>query len=185
MKFKFIENPVKYDGKQLSSHFAYRSFGLPGDSVVAFTGPVDVKLTEMVDIEDVLALEPISSDNMLNFIIEVFGQDLRSAAWMQRLFVCIVQEELNKALGKQAVERHGDDLFYDNRKLSVSIATVSPVSALVHFAVNISHKGAPIPVSCLEEMNVEARELAENVLKRFSEECESVEFARVKVNWVK
>ncbi len=185
MKFKFIDTLVKYDGRQLSSHFAYRSFGLSGDSIVAFVGPVDVKLTEMVDIEDVLALEPITSDSMLNFIVEVFEQDLKATIWMQRLLVATIQDELNTLLNDAYVERRGDDLYYDDRKMSVSIATVSPISALVHVGVNVSGQGAPIPISSLQELNIEARELGESILKRFADEFDDVQFARVKVNWVR
>ena len=185
MKYKFIDTPVKYDGRQLSSHFAYRSFGLSGDSIVAFVGPVDVKLTEMKDIEDVLALEPISSDSMLNFIIEVFDQDLKATIWMQRLLIATIQDELNTVAEGVTVERRGNDLYFNDRKLSVSIATASPVSTLVHIGINVSGQGAPIPVSSLQELGVEAREFGESILKRFSDEFDEVQFARVKVDWVK
>lgn len=185
MKTHFHPSPLGYDGAQLSSHFCYRRFGIAGDSVLAFIGPVRVQLSEMVDIEDVLARDAIQSDEMLNFIIEVFGLDLFGTVFLQRLFMACVQEEINAKLGRYAVRRDGDDLFYDNRKLSVSIATASPVSTLVHAALNTVGTGAPIPVSCLSEMGIDPVSLAASVLNRFSEEFESAQFARVKVNWVK
>ena len=185
MKSLVLDKNLKYDGTQLCSHFAYKNYGLAGDSIVAFTGPVDVKLTEMVDIEDVINKEPISSDRMLSFIIEVFDQNLAGMVCLQRLFVTILQEELNGFLKGLDVKRHGDDLFYKGRKLSVSIATASPVSSMVHTALNIESGGAPISISCLNEIGIGWREFAEKVILRFTEEYESIQFARMKVNWVK
>jgi hypothetical protein len=180
----FLKSRLKYDGTQLSSHFAYKNFNIPGNSVVAFIGPVEVNLSEMVDIEDVINGEAISSDLMLNFIIEIFDATLGETICLQRLFSSIIQDELNTIAGRLCVNREGDDLFYDERKLSVSIATASPVSTMIHTALNIVRSGAPIPVSCLEELDVDPVEFGNSILKRFVEEFEQIRFARVKVNWV-
>ncbi len=181
---RFIDKRIKYDGTQLCSHFAYKNFGMPGNSIVAFVGPVDVSLENMADIEDVIAEEGIKSDEMLNFIIEVFITDLPGTICLQRLFMSIVMEELNISLKGPFVRRRGDDLYYDGRKLSVSIATASPVSTIIHSALNIKPTGAPVKISCLDEMGIPPEEFAALILKRFSEEFEGIEFARVKVNWV-
>ena len=69
MHTKFIEKEIKYIGSQLSPHWIYKNFGLQGDAIVAFVGEVDVKISEMVDIEDVLNNDSIYSKKMLNFII--------------------------------------------------------------------------------------------------------------------
>ncbi len=185
MKSRFITDRIKYDGTQLSSHFAYKNFNIPGNSIVAFIGPVDVRLTEMVDIEDVILKERISSDGMLNFIIEIFNADLTVAICLQRLFMSIIMEELNRLLKGLYITRDGDDLYYQERKLSVSIATVSPVSSLIHCALNIKPTGAPVKISCLEEMGINAPDLADVILRKFVKEYEEIDFARVKVNWVK
>ena len=76
-------------------------------------------------------------------------------------------------------------MFYNKLKLSVSIATVSPVSMMIHSALNLVSTGTPIPVSCLHEMKIEPVEFALVVLESFAREFKGVEFARVKVNWVK
>lgn len=185
MTSKYIEKDIRYEGTQLASHFAYRNFKISGDSIVAFEGPVDVRLTEMVDLEDVINREPISSDRMLNFIVELFDLDLKGTICLQRLLTAIACEESNRALNGIRVERKGDDLYFDGRKLSVSIATSSPVSTMIHFAMNIEKTGAPIPVSCLKEMGLEPREFGNNILRLFTEEFNAIRFARVKVNWVK
>ena len=70
MNTLFIEKEIKYIGSQLAPHWIYKNFHLQGDSIVAFVGEVEVKLDEMVDIEDVINNEPIYSKKMINFIIE-------------------------------------------------------------------------------------------------------------------
>ena len=47
-----IEHEIKYEGHQLAPHWIYKNFNIQGDSIVSFIGPVDVKLDEMVDIEE-------------------------------------------------------------------------------------------------------------------------------------
>ena len=76
MKTKLIEQAIKYEGWQLSPHWIYKNFKIQGDSIVAFIGECDVKLTEMVDIEDVINNEPIYSKSMLSFISEQFNVGL-------------------------------------------------------------------------------------------------------------
>ena len=73
MKILFIENEIKYIGSQLAPHWIYKNFKLQGDSIVAFCGECEVKLDEMVDIEDVINNEPIYSKYMLSFISEQFN----------------------------------------------------------------------------------------------------------------
>ena len=126
MNTLFIDKEIKYTGSELSPHWIYKNFHLQGDSIVAFIGEVEVKLTEMVDIEDVINNEPIYSKSMLNFIIEQFNVPLEQMVFNQRLFISIIKETLEEY--NVFVKRTGDDLFFKNRKLSVSIATKSITS---------------------------------------------------------
>ena len=68
MKIKFIDEEIKYIGSQLVPHWIYKNYNVQGDAIVAFIGECEVKLTEMVDIEDVINNEPIYSKSMLSFI---------------------------------------------------------------------------------------------------------------------
>ena len=115
----FIDKIIKYTGKELAPHWIYKNFHLQGDAIVAFIGEVDVDLSHMVDIEDVINNEPIYSKKMLNFIIEQFNIPLEQMVWTQRLFMSIIKEALEENNIK--LVRSGDDLFFDNRKLTVSI----------------------------------------------------------------
>ena len=73
MKKLFIDKEIKYIGSQLVPHWIYKNFKLQGDAIVAFVGECEVKLSEMVDIEDVINNEPIYSKSMLSFISEQFN----------------------------------------------------------------------------------------------------------------
>jgi len=83
------------------------------------------------------------------------------------------------------IRRDGDDIFVGEGKLSISIATVTPVSALIHFAVNVSNKGTPVKTASLEDLGLDAREFAKEVMSRVVREVESMETATVKVRWAK
>ncbi len=182
MEKLFIDKEIKYTGSELAPHWIYKNFNIAGDSIVCFKGAVDVKLTEMVDIEDVINNEPIKSDRMANFIIEVFNSNLREAIFRQRLFISIIKEVLED-MGAN-VKRKGDDLFYEGRKLSVSIATKSTVSTLIHTGINLVSTGAPINVSSLSDMKIDEDKFINEVLNRFIYETSDIEFAKVKVRGV-
>jgi len=171
---------LTYDGAQLAPHFLYRRFELMGDALVAFAGPADVALDHMVDLEDVKKKAPIASDRMLHFLGEWFIDSLDQGILLQHLFVGGIYECLLER-GIRALRRRGNDIYFDDRKVSVSIATKSPVSVLMHSAVNIENTGAPIPVAGLAEMGVEPWSFAREVLERFQRDCAVWRNARVKV----
>ena len=184
MNTKFIDENIKYVGSQLVPHWIYRNFGLKGDSIVAFRGECKVDLSEMVDIEDVINKEPIYSREMLSFITEQFGISLSEGVLRQRLLMCVIKELLEER--GIFVVREGDDLLINNKKLSVSIATKSITSVLIHTGLNIVSEGAPVPASGLtSELGItNIKEFAENVMKRYSEEIEDVRLATTKVRGV-
>ena len=59
--------------------------------------------------------------------------------------------------------------------------TASPVSVLLHAGININPDGAPVPAIGLAELGVVAEDWIPEVLARFSEEWESLEWACAKV----
>ena len=139
---KYIQEEIKYIGSQLAPHWIYKNYKLQGDAIVAFCGECEVKLSEMVDIEDVINNEPIYSKYMLSFITEQFNVDLVEGVFRQRLLICIIKEELEKR--GIFVARDGDDLIVNGGKLTVSIATKSHNSVLIHTGINIDSDGAPV-----------------------------------------
>ena len=90
MKTQFLDQEIKYEGWQLSPHWIYKNFKIQGDATVAFIGECEVKLTEMVDIEDVINNEPIYSKSMLSFISEQFNVGLVEGVFRQSLLICII-----------------------------------------------------------------------------------------------
>jgi uncharacterized protein len=178
---RFIADEIKYTGEQLRSLWAYRTFGILGDSAVSFIGPCEIKPEAMVDLEDVLSHSEIRGSRMLHFIGEHFDNDLALAVARQRLLICLMQEEIHARLGRPLLRRDGDDLYDGARKLSISIATVSPVSTLIHAALNIQTEGVPVPACGLAEYDIEPAAFAEKILARYRDEIESMSRARCKV----
>lgn len=188
MKQKFIAKKIKYDGAQLKPLYAYVNHKLHGDSIVSFCGACDVGFAEMVDAEDLVAEAQIKSDQMLHFIIEMFNQNLMTAVSLQRLIVSIAQNILNLTsprLKTTKLRRRGDDLYLDenkkSRKLSISIASISPVSSMIHFALNITNKGTPVLTCSLEDLQIDPKKFAEQLMSAFSEEYISIVEATQKV----
>jgi len=175
MKSLIIKEKMKYTGSELAPHFIYRQYGLLGDSIISFIGEADVK-DSMVDIEDIRKSDFIYSPEMLHFIIEHFGMPLSEAVTRQRLFISILKDIISCG-----VIRHGDDLFHGSGKLSVSIATVSPVSSLIHIGINIKTRGTPVKTSGLEELGLKARKVAEKAIALYIKEDDEIKDACCKV----
>lgn len=192
MKSLFIEKSISYDGTQLRSLFAYMDYGLQGDSIVSWIGPCNVSFDHMVDGEDLLAKAEIRGGQMVHFIVECFSTPLAEMVWQQRLLASLVHDfiiEKGRVEDRvPEVRRDGDDVFVKlpsgEGKLSISIATVSPVSGLLHFAVNVTNGGTPVPTASLEDLGLLAPEFAREMLKCFVAEFESVRGATTKVRWV-
>lgn len=182
LQTKLLAKEQAYDGAPLGSHWAYRSFGLLGDSLVAFVGPCDVRIDALADLEDARAGAFIYSPKMLHFVLELFGPSLETAAARQWLLVACAQEEINRRLkGSVRVERRGNDLWYRQGKLSVSIAAPTPLSVKVHLGINILTKGAPVAAAGLAQLKVRPSELAKALLKRAVDDHAKLAKARMKV----
>ncbi|MBI3542345.1 MAG: DUF366 family protein [Deltaproteobacteria bacterium] len=101
----------------------------------------------------------------------------------QRLFMVWAERILRDA--GLSVARSGDDLFIDgDAKLSVSIATASPVSVLIHWGLNIDPSGAPVKAAGLERLgwkNAEVLAFAKKLLTHYIEELEEIRVAQCKV----
>jgi len=199
---KFLPQTINYTGEQLSSLWIYQQTGLQGDAMVSFIGKADVR-EHMVDLEDIRNEAFIYSEQMLHFLVEHFNGDLEKAVLRQRMLIVIIKECLDRVLGSKFkvqgsmpptnleprtsnLERQGDDLYVDERKLSVSIATLSPVSSLIHVGLNISNQNTPVKTFGLNEiMEVDAiSEFSETVMCRYDQEMKSIHHARCKVKGV-
>ena len=125
---------------------------------------------------------------MINFICEFFDcqpANMRIAYLRQRLLVMIFREVLfEKGI---VSKREGDDIFVENRKLSISIASASLSSMKIHFALNLEDKGTPDDVETIGLFDIKDKngnqifnkenltELVNDVAGRYIDELETIE----------
>ncbi len=183
VQFRWIPEPVLYDGTPLESLWAYRHLRIEGDAIVAFTGPCDIPPDRIVDLEDRLDGSRIYGPKMLHFIVEHFELELETGVWRQRLLAAIVKDFLVERTDAP-VFRQGDDLFEGPKKLSVSIATLTPVSTKIHFGINIDTEGTPVPTKGLADYDVDPSAFAHDVMQAYVAECASIRAARCKVRGI-
>ena len=146
----FHPEVLAYTGPELRPHYILSTFKIEGNVLLAFRGPCEVKTDDLVDWEDRLQNDFIKAKEMLHFLGEFFGITMKEGIWIQRLLVSEVRAYLLSHGVKAA--RDGDDLFVEDKKMSVSIVTVSPVSVLLHLGINVDSKGAPVNAIGLKEV---------------------------------
>lgn len=171
-------DPLLYDGANLQSLYAYKTFNLNGPSIVSFCGPCRVD-EHLVDFEDKKNNAFIRSENMLHFIIEHFDIGLTETIFRQRLFIAIIKDLL-----PVGIKRQGDDLYWEDGKLSVSIATASPISTLIHIGLNISNRNTPVKTASLEQLRIFPEPFARAAMTAYQSELSDIAFARCKVRGV-
>ncbi len=180
MQFKFLDSVIAYDGSQLRPRFACQNHSVIGNSVVGFIGPCSVSFQHMKDLEDLNSGSQICGDLMLHFICELFDTSVMAAIGLQRLIASIVKDEIENTVKNVRLIRRGDDLYWNDQKLSISIACPSIGSSLIHFAVNINNSGTPVKTCSLQDFAVEPKPFAEKILKKIVDEWASMENAKVK-----
>ncbi len=182
MQAHLADTETTYTGGQLRSLWVYRTYGIVGDAIVSFLGGCDVAGERLVDQVDAAAGDSIRAARMLHFLVEHFDGDLTTMVLRQRLLIALARELLGADIS--GLRRDGDDLYVAERKLSVSIATVSPVSGLVHLGINVDPTGAPVAACGLEEFGVDPRAFAQALMGAYVAEVESMARARCTVRSV-
>lgn len=156
MQTYWLEKNQKYTGEQLAPLYNYLKHGVLGDSIVGWQGPCDVSLEHMMDGEDLRVKSKIAGDKMLHFVLELFQFPLSSAVALQRLMGEILILKIKQhAQTSHPLKRSGDDIYWDKKKLNISIATCSQTSSLIHFGVNISNEGTPVETCALLDFGIE------------------------------
>jgi uncharacterized protein len=183
LRIHTADKRIDYDGSQLRSHFATRTFGVSGDSVVVFKGGMDIPSCNIADLEDLLQGDTIRGDGLIHFIAEHFGITLETAVLRQRLLVRLAAGIVRELSGKEPVVA-GDDIFVAGGKLSVSIAAPSPVSCLIHLGINLTTGGVPVKAAALDDLGVDADRFATDLTAAYSRELESITRALSKVRGV-
>jgi hypothetical protein len=181
VKTRFAGGRVDYSGRELRSHWIMEKLGLEGDAIVSFRGACMVRGEDLVDREDFALGNIVAGDDMLHFIVEIFGLGLLGVTLAQRLLCSIATETVNSMSKGPRAERRGDDLYVGRGKLSVSVATVSPVSGLIHLGLNVTTEGVPVEAECLTNLGIDPAVFAGQVLSRYAEEIDSAIRATYKV----
>jgi uncharacterized protein len=176
-----LEPRQPYDGSQLRPHFLRARFGVAGDAAVVFRGPAEVAGNALVDLEDRAQAAFIRSADMLHLMIERFEVDLVEGIFLQRMVAAIIADRVRAVTRGRVVAREGDDVFVDGKKLTVSIATVSPVSTLIHFGINVDPAGAPVAATGLADLGIDPAAFASGLLDAIDAELEGIAAARAKV----
>lgn len=179
MQYLKWEDGNEYDGSQINPSWAFQEFKVKDSTIVSWLGPMYVLGDNLIDYEDV-GLD-IKGDYMLNFIVEHFDEqpgNLKLAYHRQRILVMITRDKLlNYGIN---TTQDGDDIFIDNGKLSVSIATASISSMKMHFALNITTKGTPADVqtAALEDNGLtidEIHKLQDEIAESYIEMIETID----------
>lgn len=185
VKSSFVSKKFTYDGSQLRPLYNYLEHKILGDSVVSWIGPCDIPFEHMIDGEDLLDQAEIRSAQMLHFIIEIFDKKLFSAVCLQRLFASLACDYLNQqsksTKRKMILFREGDDIYFEKKKLSISIATASATSSLIHFAMNVTNKNTPVATLCLQDLGLKPEKVAKDLMKLLVAEYNSIVEATQKV----
>jgi hypothetical protein len=189
LKTKYITKKIPYTGQELRSLYAYLQHGILGDSVICFRGSCDVSFEHMVDGEDLLREAAIQGSDMLHFLFEIFDRPLLAGVLLQRLFASIVRDVLAEFFSETKksevhLRRDGDDIYWGKKKFSISIATRSTSSVLIHFAVNVKNEGTPVPTCALSDFGIDPKEFAVECLERVQKEWGSILEATQKVRSV-
>ena len=121
LRIHIEKKPMTYDGSQLSSHFAFRTFGIRGDSLVSFQGGMDIPPERIADLEDLAGKKAIRGALLVHLIAEHFGISLERAVLRQRLLVRLAADIITARSGRE-ITVSGDDLYAGRGKLLVSIA---------------------------------------------------------------
>ncbi len=193
VQWKLLEHRISYRGPELRPHWVLERTGIYGSALAGFFGPCDVATDKLVDWEDRLANDSIRAELMFHVVGEFFGISLDTGVLCQRLYMVWAETLLVRA--GINVRRQGDDLYclgvpgkaYDvEYKLSVSIATATPVSVLIHWGINVDAHGAPSTVKAcgLKDFGWDETRIlafAKDLMAHYSEELREIRTAICKV----
>ena len=196
MKCLWLSEKYKYDGSQLQPLNNYLKHGVLGDSVVSWAGACELKPQHIIDGEDLRSGAKIAGDSMLHFILELFQYPLSGAVALQRLMGEILMDQIQgssdwKSTGCEPedlkltgfeLRRTGDDIYQDQKKLNISIATCSGLSSLIHFGVNITNTGTPVSTCCLTDFGItDEKQFALGFMETLKGEFMEMKQAQMKV----
>ncbi|ABR56276.1 DUF366 family protein [Methanococcus aeolicus] len=181
---------IDYTGIEIEPLWAYKNFDIQKDSIVAFQGGLCVSIDNMKDLKDIKEEAKhgdilIKSSRAINFIVEHFDNpDLKMAYLRQRILIANTKEVIEEITNNtKKIIRKGDDLYYNNGKLSVSIACRGISSSKIHLGINIANEDTPnyINTSSLDDLGINIMDdaninnIMEKIAIKYGEEMEKIE----------
>ncbi len=142
-------------GQRASKRVGPERSGLRGRRRRRVRGPCHVANEDLVDLDDAREGEFIHAASMAHVIVEHPGVRSRDGGARGSGSSC-ASSARSWARRGFASSRSGDDVFFDARKLTVSIAAPGPESSLIHLGINVDPEGAPVPAAGLGEMKIDS-----------------------------
>jgi hypothetical protein len=169
LKSYFISEQLEFDGHQLEGHWAQESFGLQGESIVAFLGSFNPKPQTVVFPR---SCELFRKRSMLHLVVEHFHADLEKLSLQQRLLAYVLKEKLNHRLKGDLVQRWGPNLFYESAQITAAASRLIASSAVIYMGVNIEGGEPKSKLWGLDEAGIDPLELAQVVMDQYVFEVE-------------
>jgi len=177
-----LEEFKTYTGEEIEPLWAFKTFDVQKDSIVGFIGPMNVKIENMKDLKDVKEEKdieiPIKSSEAVNFIVEHFDTpDLKITYLRQRILVSIAKDTIEKYYNVK-LKKSGDDLYFNEKKLSVCIACRGISSGKIHLGINVKSDGVPSHVSAIGLNDIGLNnipEIMEVIATEYSKEMSKIE----------
>jgi hypothetical protein len=170
LKKYFVHEQLEFDGQQLKAHWAQQSFGLKGESIVAFVGLYNPGR----EVSLPAAFEIFRNTKLLHLVVEHLHADLEKLHLQQLLLLSVLQDKLNHRLKGDLVQRWGQNLCHESARLTASKSLLTASSALIYTGVNV-HRGDPkSKLWGLEEGGIDPEELAQVVMDQYIFELEGI-----------
>ncbi len=175
MKSLIIREPIEFDASAMRPHWAQEKFDILGDSIVAFHGKCNIPEQDFMDLRKRKKGPCLCAEDMLHFVAEQFQPYLEMAVLRQYLLVLIAGEKLEHRVDPSLeIIRWHDDLFLDNRKLTVTAVAKTPVSTKIHLGINIDPTGTTQPAVGLAELGIDPFDLAEAIVDQYKLEMQEI-----------
>jgi len=170
MTYRFLPEKRRLTGEEMLPHWALRNFRLAGDTMVSFIGEFKVPPERWIDLNSIMHESSLPDKEMLHFVVEHFGCPLQEAVLRQYVLISILEEKLLHRIkvNGHRLTRLGDDLFDGEKRLSITAAGSTLVSAKIH--VGVFTKTPGIGFFGIEDYGVIPEELAEVVMCQYGAE---------------
>ena len=177
MDYLLVPDQMVMTVEAMKSHWALLKFDLWGNSMVIFKGPIKIEPKEMIDLKELKRGTAFPDGDLLHFVIEHFGDDIEKGVLRQNILVNIAEEKISHRLSGRRILRWGDDLYDEDRRITLTAVATTPVSIKIHLGICITSDTEAGFVG-LSEYGLEPEELAEVVgnqyradMKRLAEKC--------------